>query len=287
MELHTKGRSIWIGIFLLICGIALFCGCSRSGEPGNRYTGSDQEMMGQVIEDFITAMDARDPDAIKEMLCSNMRESENVDELIQELFDFYPGHTEGNDWDGKPPSSSYSKGQGYRYYQIGEEITLFSEDAAYYCYLELRCRDSDEGGIGVRRICMASEKVRCSEDFTWPQEAGIYVFTDADGDYLTRRVGGSPIIYTPMERMISEDDILDFISETTDFGDFSDKFGIPNGEKLYGLCPVYELCPVDGEIRYAVFMLEYVEDTDRWRIEYIEIKSTEDFLYYLWSADEQ
>lgn len=269
---------------LLICGTLLLSGCFAAGSSDRRYKGTEEEMMEQVIDDFVTAMDANDADAIKGMLSPNVQASDGIDALIQELLDFYPGQIEKIVWNGNV-GAYYSKGEDHRFHQCSTNFDIFSEGNAYYCQLELRYGDMDEGGIGVRRITLATEEAVCDEAFSWIQESGIFLFNDTDGDYLTRRIGGRPFIYTPMERVITEEEILDFIVDNNIFDDFTDAFGAPNGDRSLMLFPVYELTWEDGEPRYAMLWLDYDQEAEIWCIDCVQIMSPEEELYYLWRAD--
>lgn len=242
-------------------------------------------MFGQVLDDFIAAMDAHDSEAIKGMLSLNARRSEDLDEQIKQLFEFYPGQTQGHDWDGEHVQGEYTDNFGFGYSQICCGLTLFSEHTPYYCHITFRYSDTLKSGIGIHRICMVSEKVYCSEGFTWPQESGIHVIEDADGDYQTRRVGGSPVVFVPVERTLSETDITAFLNDNTDYSAFTAVFGAPNAERFSEVFPIYEIVPDDSSARYAYFWLSSSEDSGVYHIDRVQIMSAEEELYYLWRAD--
>lgn len=285
MEYRIKRMGTLVGAFLVLAGMLLFSGCTAGSGDAVRYEGTESEMFAQVLDDLTASLDARDAEAIKKMLTPGVRDSEDLDQQIQKLFAFYPGKTQGHDWDGEHVQGQYTNNFGFGYSQICCGFTLFSEDTPYYCHITFRYSDTLKSGIGVQRICMVSEKVYCSEGFTWPQESGIHVIEDADGDYQTRRVGGSPVVFVPIERTLLEADITAFLDDSTDYSAFTAAFGLPNAEHLSEVFPIYEIVHDDSSARYAYFWLSPSEDSGAYSIDRVQILSAEEELYYLWRAD--
>lgn len=281
MGIVIRKVNLCVCILFVLC-IFFIGGCSDMNKAANQYKGTETEKIQQVLADFITALDSGDSDAIKGMLSVNAQKSNGVDEQIEQLFSFYPGNTQRHDWDGHRLFSESSNGLFSQHAQVSVHFALFSEGTAYYCRITLRYSDTFKNRIGVHRICMVSEKVYCHENFAWPDESGVFIVQDIDGDYETRRVGGYAIQFTPIERTISEQDILEFLETSTSFDEFQTIFGEPNGTQVSPIYPYYELPSVDGEPRYAVVTKLTAENAGIPHIQNVQIYNAEEKLYTLW-----
>lgn len=246
--------------FLLFAAAAFFLmlasGCSMP--PEGEYVSREEELLQQAVDDFFQAVDARDAERIKEMFASNVREeSSDLDEMLERLFAFYPGPTDNCELNGEP-SGDYTTDYGVRTKTIHNWFAVVSGDINYYCRITYTYRDDvDKDNVGIRQVTLISEKVMCSEDFKWPEEDGIQVIEDAPGDYMTRRIGYNPVIYTPVDRTVTKEEILEFLDENDDYDDFVDYFGEPNAVNCPWLCYAYELPDENGEKRYAELWVDY------------------------------
>lgn len=77
---------------LLIITIFLFALRSFEGSDTN-YFMTDKEIANEYLEKIIEAVQNQDRDALKSMFSNNvLKEVQNMDESIDELFDFYQGY---------------------------------------------------------------------------------------------------------------------------------------------------------------------------------------------------
>lgn len=287
MKCCKRFWSIILALLLFIGCIFCFSGCSINKWAENRYNGTEKEMFAKVIDEFITALDEQNAEAIKVLFAPNVVENNpQIDDTIQQLFEFYPGNTEGNDWD-ENFGGSYSNHYGSHESQIESPFAIFSDGTAYYCKIALMYEnDDDRGEIGVQYVDFVSEKVVCSEGFKWPDVPGLTLIENVGGDYQTRRIGGYPVKFSPVERTISENELVAFVSNSTSYSKFFEKFGVANATYVLESYKVYEVVMDSGENRYAVLWLNYPDGYDEGQISRIEIMNNEETLFYLWRADE-
>lgn len=187
-------------------------------------------------------------------------EDDQLAESIGQLLAFYPGPTERCERDGAK-QGSYSTDYGKQQSEVSDWFAVVCNGTNYYCDFSLvyEC-DEDADEIGVRYITIASEKAICDENFKFPEEAGMHIFEDASGDYLTARIGGYPRIYIPSERNMTEEDILAFLEEDTTFEALKGAFGEPNAELVPYTSYAYELADAEGEKRYADIHVDNRQD---------------------------
>ncbi len=230
-------------------------GCDRLLEIWS-VVDHDHFTLQEKIDAFFQAVDAQDADAIKALFSPNvLREDTDLDETIERLFAFYPGPTEDCYMESSPGSSRHIGPQ--RMASTHSWFPVISNGVNYYCYISLTYRDdADPDNIGLENLILVSEKVRCSEEFWtnggWKDcDVGLTVVEDAPGDYLTCRIGDTPYIYTPVDRVLTQEDILTFLETDDRWEHFLERFGEPNAASPYGKVYYYELPDEDGEKRFA------------------------------------
>lgn len=212
---------------------------------------SDHVIFNEKIEEFFDAADNNDKQAIYDMFSKSAQDSE-LEKQIDEFLEVYPAHPEIEYTESVGGGSSTVDGM--------EELTsqfVFSKDGEdYYCYMNYTIENYESPEeVGISLLVIESPEVYCDESVTNPNDNGFYVNLSKDYDYETVRISGYPYIYTPYDRTITEEQVIEFFKSNVDFTDFKNKFGEPN-VKDNGYC--YELQNVDGEKRYLrMYVQEY------------------------------
>lgn len=244
----------WIAAISACLLLSMVSGCAAlpHGEPA--YMLGNAKVFEEAVDAFFQAVDTRDKAAIKKLFSPYARkEDSDLEEEIEELLDFYPGPTQTCERDGSMAASSGSNDHGVRSLKYDQWFAVICNGITYYCDFSFVCRnDADEDYIGIQSVSLVSEKVVCSDEFRFSSEPGLHVVKDAPGDYETRRIGGYPKVYVPMDRRLTEEIILDFLEKDTSFKQFRETYGEPNSETSTYTCYAYELEEEEGEKRYAV-----------------------------------
>lgn len=67
-------------------------GCMKRGDRISKWIGSEQDMSDQIMEEIVSALDARDADALKEQFSDEaLGEATDLDQQIADLMNFYQG----------------------------------------------------------------------------------------------------------------------------------------------------------------------------------------------------
>lgn len=276
-----------LSLTLILC--TALSGCGMLGHPQARKdTGTEVKLFEQALTEFTAALDAHDADALKSIFAPNVVKNTELDDDIRKLFAFYPGQTERMDWEGKNLFGDYSNHHGSHTAIVSKGFTLFSNGTVYYCSMELMYRnDGDPGEVGVQSVHVLSEKAAAGPGFDGMDEPGLYVLRDkdVDGTYQTARVGGLPVIFEPMERRLTEEEILCFLEQSNHYADFTARFGAPNAQRNLEICPVFQLEDKDGEPRYAMLLLVWQKDKKIHTIYKVSIMDSEKELSVLWKED--
>lgn len=228
----------------------------------------------QVLDALVSALNAGDGEAVRTLFVPNVRAGV-TDEAVGELLAFTGGKTLRAEWD-KVTSGGESRNDGKVTADVDSSFDLYVDGVPYDCRMKIvyRC-DTDADEIGAHLIRLTSDYVRCDEDYAYPEGEALQVLVETGDDYVTRRVGGRPLIWMDMERRISEDDLKAVLCEGVTLQMLRDAFGEPNAETYY--C-VYQLEDAEGEARYAV-----VNDADG-LITGVGVNNAAEWLYRLWKA---
>lgn len=206
------------------------------------------------IDEFFAAVDARDAEAVRALFSPSVRAAdEDLDESIQALFRLYPGPTEDCEM-LSPVGASKHIGWGENAVTVHNTFPVVCQGANYYCVFSYTTKDeADEGNVGLKSVVFMTEKVRASEDFLDGLETGdgLTVVSDCPGDYETRRIGDEAYIFSPCDRTITREDLLEFLETDDRWEGFAARFGPPNAEGPLDTGCYYELVPEDGQARYA------------------------------------
>lgn len=221
----------------------------------SRYSFTNLDRQGfslqHTIDDFCAALDSRNAEGIKALFAPNvLMEDTDIDNQIKALFALYSGPTD-ECYVTRTPGGSGHIGFMENRFTTSAWIPVVSQGANYYCYMSLTTTDqADSNNLGIQKLVFVPEKVKCSTDFIWPEEKGLTVVADVPGDYLTCRIGDDAYIYTPVDRVVTQEEIQAFLEKNDSWEAFSAHFGPPNATGEYS-GNFYELPDEDGEKRYA------------------------------------
>ena len=244
-------------ILLIAILVLSLTGCSRVPEWWN-VVDHDHSLMQENIDAFFQAVDAHDAEAVKAMFAPNViTEDEDMDEMIERLFALYSGPTDDCFMQTSPNSSRHVGWK--RRANTHNWFPVVSGGVNYYCYFSYTYRDDENpDNEGLEQLVFVTEKARCSEELWYGNEKiklgnGLTVIDDTGMDYETCRIGINAFAYTPIERSITKDDILQFAENNNKWEDFKAHFGEPNSHTPNPLIfsYYYRLPDENGEKRYA------------------------------------
>ena len=101
-----KNKIIYI---LCIINVVFLCACNAGDtDMFSRFYDSDQEIADETINNLISALQNEDTDKIKKMFSESIvSDSEEFDDILVQLFQYYQGDfISYNDWGGPGSSSS-------------------------------------------------------------------------------------------------------------------------------------------------------------------------------------
>lgn len=294
---HSRERKkLWMQKRLIAAGMACVLLVMTAGCASVSF-GTEARLFNETVDAFFQAVDDRDKEAVYNLFSPYARENSltDLEEDIDRLFDFYPGPTQKCERDGTMAAASYSSHHGARSAECGEWFAVICNDVTYYCDFNLVYRnDGDEDCIGVESVSVVSEKAVCSEDFRFSSQPGLHIVEDAPGDYETRRIRGYPEVYVSMDRVLTEEEILEFLEKDASFKSFRENFGEPNSETSRYTNYAYELEEEDGEKRYAVLSVynltedgKATEVYEKGTITKVVVENEVDkaYLYVLWEQE--
>lgn len=232
-----------------------------SGSSGSEGYKSDDVMYNERVDEFFAAADADDAQAMYNLFAESVK-AENSDLMseIEVFLEEYPHNPDTNERDGASGAVSTSWKDGNKSNTIQSGFVITKDGENYYCHLDYTNIDEiNPEEVGIKYVSMKSEKVYCDEEFSFPNESGIYIQLESSETYDTRRIGGYPEIFTEYDRSITEQQVKNFIEKNKSFSKFKEHFGDPNADDTYLVC-VYELETVAGEPRYAELFYDLSAD---------------------------
>ena len=295
---NQKRKRILV-MLITVCFALLAAGCmSVPDTTGFIDVTKKSQVFDETVDAFFKAVDERDKEAVWNMFAPYARKDADMDleEEIDRLFAFYPGPTQSCERDGRMAASTYSRDHGTRSATCSGWFAVICNDTTYYCDLMIVYKnDEDENEVGIHDLSLVSEKAICSEGFKFSAEPGLHIVEDAPGDYETARIGGYPNVFVPMDRRLTEQEILEFLKKDTSFKKFRETFGEPNAETSRYIRYAYELEEVDGEKRYAILAVNNYEEGGKAAETYekgtikavsVENDVNKSWLYVLWEREE-
>lgn len=239
------------------------------------YITEEARTYNEAVDDFFNAVDRRDKDAVIQMFSEKVRaEYPQLEALVEELFEAYPGPTDICKRNGRMVAGSYSTDHGKKTAEVSQGFPVVSGDTYYWCDFVLMYRnDEDEAAVGVTRVSLYSERSFCEMRYNPPDRSGM-MDKNVDPDPLplevemeselegeVRWIGGYPVKFTPVDRELPPEMIREFFESSDSYSGFREAFGEPNAFSISGIACFYELPPEDGEPRYLDILFD--EEADR------------------------
>lgn len=214
---------------------------------------SDSAAEEEMLKEFIEAAESRDKDALMALYTDEIQNRRELSGQVDEFLAAYPGGFSAEDFESDGAHSE--SGGGEAYFDTDYEGVI---DGEYYYISFGACHSDDEHEerVGLRYFYIKSEKAKVLEDRNDYVYATDSQYIDAgfsvEGEYETRRAGGYPYEFVPVDRKLTKDQVIDALKNTDTIEELTEILGEPNGrsERLCEL--LYELVPEGGEPRYVV-----------------------------------
>lgn len=165
------------GISCMLFWNIIGCSPTTRGEYLAKQNKSDQEHAAELFEAVTDALETEDTEAIKKLFSPYALEnSEDLEEKIQALMEFYPGSNGG--YKVVVPTHESTQQYGVKKYVICPKYTITNDDEVYQMRLTVYVQNDEEPDKeGVYMIQVMTEDA-WPEDFKWKDEEdapGVYV----------------------------------------------------------------------------------------------------------------
>ncbi len=292
MEIKTKNRRRWICIGVLVL---LFCnGCSfpsigkdivkkiANKTKSSSENSNDGDYLEKGMNEFIKALDQKNKDVLRNCFSEYVRKNDKkLDQEIDDLFSAYPGPTDSWTWSGSSTEGFSSAPEENREH-ISRTAVLKCNGKHYYLYVEYTTIDlNDDGRTGLCCVDFTTPEVQAAYtngdddrtsykgQYNWKGEERyrLHVTTDYKGEYQTRRIDDTELIYTPTETEASSQDFVDFVKNNRSLRDLRKRFGTENAGLEYVDKIYYKV--TDGEELYVCVCIEGLEGQEVTRIKLV------------------
>ncbi len=217
---------------------------------------STETVKEDIMTEFMAAAEAGDKAAIIALYSAEIRKDSELENQVEEFLKEYP---KGLYW--KPGSgtgsSSSSSDHGESVANMDIDVVLYKGDERYYVSFGV-CYENDynKDKVGLEYFRLKSEKAEVLEyeDEFMGYSDNDYAFAriNLDVDYETRLVWGHPCKFYPMDRTITQQQVLDALKQTGNIYELMKILGEPNGTKEIMNDIIYEIQSDNGEPRYIV-----------------------------------
>jgi len=243
-----------IAVVVPIVGILV----DRGTHP-TKYMSEDALYEMQVTA-FMKAAEAGDEEAMFELFTASQQADPELRGQIEALMKAFPRPVDfvqdrlqtgsSSSWDDGKETTECS---GWFYFVSGGENYYLNFDTTV-------TNDLHPEEVGITYVILWTEKTFCEKPKEFPEGDGVYVILENGLDYETRRIGGYPEIFVPYDRVITEQEVWDFLAGSRSLVAFREKFGEPNVDEENYKC-VYEITRADGQIWYAELFYDSTLDS--------------------------
>lgn len=290
-----KDRFFCFSILLVFC--CLECsGCApvenilsymKSRATDEPYVSYEERVYNEAVDEFFAALDARNEEEIYNLFSPYVRENdEDLKEQIERLLKVYPGPTDICKRDGGMLAGSYANDHGTGSSEVGSSFQVVSNGNNYWCWFQLMYEnDFDKKKIGISEVEFYTADYYCAirydeEGADYAKGPGLSVLSEYPISGEIRAIAGYPYKYTQTERVLNQQQVLDFFGHSNRYSDFIEQFGKPNAENIHH---IYELLLENGEQRYLSLGVDEQEDT----IFSAYIVDEFDYISTLWTRKQQ
>ena len=240
----TRPLLIFI-ITILICNLF---GC------GSYARLQEQSIYTQNINDFFSALDKGDAAEIKSLFSQTVVQNDtDLDEQIEKLISIYPRATTSVMLNGLL-GGEYKDEGGYFKSTAFTTFPVISNNEYYWVYIELIYEDDfNADNIGLNRVFFYTADEYSNyyhdENADEPTDIGLLVYAEQELQKEVRCINMFPYEFTPTEENLKLSEVEDFLKVSTDFAEFTSKFGQPNATNSH-LAYYYEIQEADGNTVY-------------------------------------
>ena len=294
----------------VLCGMLLFgmvgvSGCGKIQENDGSVKNSEGEVADskkadsfqidenekvykETMEQFITFLDKKDAKGIKSLLAEGvLSQDEDIDSQIDRLFAYYDENSIKNTIDyalDGGSQESKSADHGVRTHEISDWFYIYTSDHVYVCDATVCVKDdTGEIGEGIVKVSIMTDEVLVNDDISFPEEKGLNVIEDTEGEYNIRRVGGTSYNFTEIERKLTVDEIAAYVEEQKGFTEFQSQFGKPNVDG--GYYAIYEVQKENEEYRYVYMFIN--EKTNIIKSVYVKDEYNTTALYCIYDSKKE
>lgn len=212
----------------------------------------DQIYMNKSLE-FLSYLENKDKEAIKGMMTKELLNSQNdIDELLDKMFELYQGTPEYNTLGGSPGYDQSGKD-----ISGGGDFFIKTEEETYYCYLGYHYVDPENNDVGLEALVFGTIGYM-GRYYQYGVHAPVVCVSDESSDGYVR-LGEHVYEENPNGCEISLEEAK--LINTRNFQEVVQQFGEPlvneNSEKIYQIAgeenrylDIFLLKDENGEINY-------------------------------------
>jgi hypothetical protein len=259
--------AIFLMLSLMFGCVLNFSGC------GSPLWENEEALYGEKVEEFVTALDASDSDAMCALFSQTVRQlDKDLNQQIEKLLSVYPKGQSQQHWDGLC-HGGYTQEDGLRTAAADATFPVVVDGEYFWIFLRYVYVDEinpDNVGLEQVRVYTAEEYcVYFSEgDFSDAGELGLMVHAELQLDTQVRCIQGCPYAFTSTDSLVDLSEAEAFILSNPDWDAFRMKFGQPNAvdtpwwywyevEAESGHRRYLEICAENGIIIYANVVGEF------------------------------
>ena len=208
-----------------------------------------------AINELLSCADSGDRERFAKTFTPDIQRSAGFDGYIDEFFAAYPAGLSGCELENGGVGSESSYDCGHNVKTGSTFYTCVTDGEWYRINLEFCFENTDSpDGIGVTFFSV--ENLEASALDTDYEDRPLVCSIKSEKEVSARLIGNNAFLFEPTpERVITEEELREYLSECDDLDSLSQKIGKPNVTKKYDNCTgydnYYELAPENGEPRYA------------------------------------
>lgn len=286
-----KKRQVYLSLLLLIVLCFSCTGCStistlllftQRGISGGEAENQETEIYHEMVEKLFSALDAGNEASVRALFSVHARQRDpDFEADLDRLMELYSGPTDALGQHDML-AGSYSTEYGVNTAEVYTTFPVVSAGEYYWCHLQLMYRnDADEDQVGISQLLFYSAEefylLHSDENRHYPDEAGLFVYDEYTLEGEIRSINGWPCRFTPIDRVIDEEEVKVFLDRSNLYSEFVEQFGEPNGGDSY-LYYYYELQPENGQPRYLEMSVEERSN----KIVYAAVVDNFGWLYKIW-----
>jgi hypothetical protein len=279
--------------------MGIFSCCSKSAEDFllRRFLGlRDRHEKGyeQTLNKVFEALDNKNKEELKQLFAVSVtKENPNLDKQIDDLLFFYKGPKISEKRSGA--ASSEKINYGIRIKEFREDFIITTAETKYYVWIVMQSRnDQNNDDEGIHILEFATEEAHNSKYFMWHTARhdvldykelqwyvekvdvpGIYIQTSPEKRSDVIRVNSRNFEYKAVNRNLTVDNFLTFVSRDDDFSRLIDSIGEPNA--MWSNFGFYYFEIANKQV--------VVCNVEAGKIVYMYVADEEQELYTLWTTD--